>query len=98
MPQTEEIKVRYYYDRIKQKRIRVEPVEFVTARTVGKNFNLKKFVEKVKKSNPKAAIVLDDFVSKQLNSLAQTMGFRPYMNFPAQLTLNINEKNSQILS
>lgn len=89
--------IKFYYNRKTNERVRVEPIVFVSSKQTGKKFNLKKFVEKTLKENALTAIILDDYVSKQYKVFAQSLGFQTYLNFPDQLTFNINEKNTQIL-
>lgn len=89
--------VKYYYNRSTKERIRVEPAINISVRGTNTKFDLKKNIEKITKANPNAAIILDDFLSKKYKTEAESLGFKPYMNFPTQLTLNINQNNTTIL-
>lgn len=89
--------VKYYFNRITNERIRVEPAIFLSAKGTNAKFDLKKTIDKIVRANPDAAIILDDFLSKKYNKEAKAMGFIPFMNFPTQLTLNITTKNSQVM-
>lgn len=92
-----DVVVKYYYNKLTSERIRVEPAIYLSAKGTTAKFDLKKNIDRIAKANPDAAIILDDFLSKKYKSEAESLGFAPYMNFPTQLTLNITEKNAQVM-